>query len=71
MSAFQEHALPLGEFILTPDQSRYIVKERYLREFLVQKFGLGIDFKISVRRSPSVATVPQFQSTKTGFGQAD
>ena len=54
MSALQEQAPPLGEFILTQDQSRYIVKERYLEEFLVQKFGLGIDFRISVRRPPSI-----------------
>ena len=61
MSAAQEQALPLSEFILTTDQSRYIVKERYLREFLIQKFGLDIDFRISVRRSPTsqYASVPE------------
>ncbi|KAK0514787.1 hypothetical protein JMJ35_002166 [Cladonia borealis] len=51
MPAFQERAPPLRECILTPEQSRYIVRERYLREFLVQTFGLGIDFRISQTKS--------------------
>lgn len=40
---------PLQEYILTQDQTRYTVKERYLQELLDQKFGQGIDFKISTK----------------------
>ncbi|MCJ1457002.1 hypothetical protein MMC28_007368 [Mycoblastus sanguinarius] len=49
MASSQDEASPLQEYILTPDQTRYIVKERYLQELLDQKFGQGIDFKISTK----------------------
>ena len=49
MTSNRDEASRLQQYILTQDQTRYIIKERYLKELLDEKFGQDIDFKISVR----------------------
>lgn len=65
MTSTQDQVSPLREYILTQDQTRYIVKERYLQELLDQKFGQGIDFKISVCWILLKPRLPTASSTTT------